>query len=177
MGNMHKIVAKRIRDSRRLNGHSITVAMIIYIAAVVFIATACQHKPVMAHADFKHMPSQGWQRTLPLCFMPEYDDSTGRYELLLAVRHDNTYPYRNLSLVVDIIAADSTIHRQAVDVTMADEYGNWTGGGFGTLYQKQVTLSRDIAPAAAHSVVVWQAMEGCDTLQGLVDMGITAVRR
>ena len=79
--------------------------MIIYIAAVVFIATACQYKPVMSHADFKHMPSQGWQRTLPLCFMPEYDDSTGRYELLLAVRHDNTYPYRNLSLVVDIIAA------------------------------------------------------------------------
>lgn len=147
--------------------------MIFHIAAVVLlIATACQHRPVLPHADFKHLPLSGWQRTLPLKFAPEYDDSTRRYEISLAVRHDNAYPYRNLSLVVDIISADSTVNRRTVDFAVADEYGNWTGGGFGTLYQDQVMLARDVAPADASSIIVWQAMEGCDTLQGLVNMGI-----
>ena len=169
---MLKIVARKTRDISKLNARCITVAMMIHIAAVVLIVTSCQERPVLPHSDFKHLPLHGWQRTLPLTFTPEYDDSTARYELVLAVRHDNAYPYRNLSLVVDVIAADSTLNRRTVDMTVADAYGNWTGGGFGALYQDQIVIARDVAPANAASVIVWQAMEGCDTLQGLADMGI-----
>ena len=144
----------------------------MFVAAAVLIMPSCQRKPIMSHASFVHLPVSGWQRTLPLTFMPEYDDSAATYDIKLALRHDNAYRYSNLSLVVDLIAADSTVNRQTVDMTLSDAYGNWTGGGFGALYQVQTTIAHGITPESAHSIVVWHAMQGCDTLCGVVNLGI-----
>ena len=148
------------------------VAMTIVIAAAMLVMGSCDRKPVMAHSAFVHLPNGGWQRTMPLSFRPEYDDSAARYDVTLAVRHDNSYRYSNLSLVVDVIAADSTVSRKRVNMALADGYGNWTGGGFGTLYQVTEPVALGISPVDARSVVVWQAMNGCDTLRGLADVGI-----
>lgn len=126
----------------------------------------------MSQAQFVHLPAGGWLQGLPLTFAPEYDDSTLTYDITLSVRHDNSYRYRNLSLVVDIITADSVVTRKPVEMVLADAYGNWTSGGFGALYQCQVPLAHAIAPDQASSLVVWQAMAGCDTLRGLTDIGI-----
>lgn len=144
------------------------------IVAIVLFVTACQQRPAIADAEFVHLPATGWLSTVPLSFTPEYGDSTLSYDLTLAVRHTNSYRYRNLSLVVDIIAADSSVNRKTLDVTLADEYGRWMSGGFGSLYQTVVPLARNVAPVNAHYIVVWQAMNGCDTLTGLVDVGVFA---
>lgn len=156
----------------RRNLYSIAVAMTLIIAAAVLMLPSCQRKPVMAHSSFVHLPLNGWLRSVPLRFQPEYDDSALTYSLTLAVRHDISFPYRNLSLVVDIFADDSVVTRQTVDLVLADQYGNWTGGGFGSLYQDTVNLAGVVDPSDACSIVVWQAMQDCDTLRGLVDMGL-----
>lgn len=174
MLQVSKILMVRTDDGEP-RSQRLTVAMTVFIAAVVLIITGCQRKPVMAHAHFVHVPATGWQQTLPLTFYPEYDDSTVTYNLLLAVRHQNNYAYSNLSLVVDVISEDSTVNRRPMNLTLADEYGNWTDGGFGTLYQERYILATKVKPADARSVVVWQAMQACDTLTGLVDVGITTI--
>jgi gliding motility-associated lipoprotein GldH len=104
--------------------------------------------------------------------MPEYDDSAATYDITLAVRYDNSYRYRNLTMAVDVITADSAVNRRTVDMALADEYGNWTGGGFGTLYQSTVPVVEAVTPDEARSIVVWQSMGECDTLRGLVNLGI-----
>ena len=158
------------RHGRKLQGKA--VAMTVLIAAAMLVLSCCQRKPVMAHAYFIHLPSSGWQQSNPLNFKPEYDDSTLTYSISLAVRHENSYRFSNLLLLVDLIAVDSTVTRQKVDMKLADEYGNWRGGGFGSLYQETVGIADVIAPEDARAVVVWQTMQGCDTLQGLDDVGI-----
>lgn len=159
-------------DHSSCNLYSIAVTMTMIIAAAVLMLLSCQRKPVLAHSHFVHLPVNGWMRSVPLRFEPEYDDSALTYSLTLAVRHDISYPYRNLSLVVDFFADDSVVTRKAVDLVLADPYGNWTGGGFGTLYQDTVSLAAVIDPLDVRSIVVWQAMSDCDTLVGVVDMGI-----
>lgn len=156
----------------RRNLYGIAVAMTVIIAAAVLMLPSCQRKPVMAHSSFVHLPVNGWLQSVPLRFQPEYDDSALIYSLTLAVRHDISYPYRNLSLVVDIFADDSVVTRKTVYLVLADQYGNWTGGGFGSLYQDTVNVSSVIDPGDASSIVVWQAMHDCDTLHGLVDVGL-----
>ena len=155
------------------NGLRNTVAMTLFIAAVMFVMASCEHKPVMAHGRFVHLPASGWRQAAPLTFEPEYDDSTLVYDISLAVRHNNSYRYRNLSLAVDVISQDSTVNRQYLEIPLADAYGNWTGGGFGTLYQKDVAIVSRVMPRDARSVVVWQTMRDCETLHGLVDLGVT----
>ncbi len=148
------------------------VVMTVFIAAAMLVLSCCQRKPVMAHAQFIHLPASGWIQSTPLSFSPEYDDSTLTYGIKLAVRHENRYRFSNLSLVVDLIAVDSTVMRRKVNMALADEYGAWKGGGFGTLYQDAIVIADVIAPEDARAVVVWQSMQGCDTLQGLRDVGI-----
>ena len=166
--NITKIISDR--SGRDLQG--IAVAVAVFIAAAMLILSSCQRKPVMSHAHFTHLPTSGWVRSIPVSFKPVYDDSTLTYSIALAVRHENTYRYRNLSLVVDLIAIDSTVNRNSVNMTLADEFGNWRGGGFGSLYQEEAVIAPVIAPEDAKSIVIWQAMEGCDTLRGLVDVGV-----
>lgn len=155
----------------RTNGKA--VAMTVFVAAAMLIITACTRKPVMAHAQFVNMPSQGWQQDLPLTFTPIYEDTTLNYDLMLTIRHDNGFSYRNLLMTIDMIAGDSTVSRQQVNMPLADEYGNWKGGGFGALYQASILIARNMSPTQASRIVVWQTMEGCDTLTGLVNMGLT----
>ena len=145
------------------------MAMLI---AAVMLMTACNHRPVMSHADFVHLPAAGWLKSAPVTLSPEYDDSAATYNLILAVRHSNAYKYRNLALAVDIIAVDSVVNRQVLDMQLADEYGNWTGSGFGSVYIDTVPLAGVIDPGDARSVIVWQAMNGCDTLHGVMDIGL-----
>ena len=148
------------------------VAMTLFVAAAMLIMACCVKKPVMAHAHFKHLPAAGWQPMMPLTFKPVYDDSTARYDIALVVRHDNSYRYRNLPLVADVIGAEGARERKTLDLALADEFGNWTGGGFGALYQNKAVLSQGLKPVDARSVVVWLAMPACDTLCGITDVGI-----
>ena len=147
--------------------------MTMVIAVIVLLsAVSCRQRPAMSTAQFIHLPAAGWTASVPLSFSPHYSDSTAAYDLKLAVRQTNSYRYSNLSLVVDIIADDSSLNRKTIDLTLADAYGNWTSGGFGALYQATVPLVAGVSPDKACKVVVWQAMAGCDTLSGLVDLGI-----
>ena len=156
--------------ARKTKEHA--VAMTLFIAAAILFLASCHDKPSMAHSTFKHLPQTGWLKTLPLTFTPEYDDSTTTHDIILAVRHGNHYPYRNLSLAVDIIAEDSTVTRKNLDMMLADEYGNWRGGGFGALYQDTASIVFDVLPSEARKVVVWQVTSPGDTLRGVVDIGI-----
>lgn len=142
------------------------------IAVIVLSAAACQRRPALPTARFAHVPCTGWLSSEPLSFSPEYGDSAASYNLTLAVRHTNSYRYRNLSLVVDVVAADSSVNRKALDLSLADEYGNWSGGGFGALYQATEQIVSSVTPEQARNIVVWQTMEGCDTLHGVLDVGI-----
>lgn len=162
-------------DVLRQTRTRISVVMTIVVTtAVVFMLAGCNHGPVMSQARFVHLPDAGWLHDAPLTFSPEYPDTMATYSLMLAVRHTNSYPYCNLSLVVDMIAADSAVTRRQVDMKLADEYGNWLGGGFGSLYQETIQLVAEVNPDDARSIVVWQAMQGCDTLAGLTDIGLFA---
>lgn len=162
------------RRWRDMTAQAVAMTLIVVIAAVMFLGESCQRKPVLPHASFVHLSPDGWLRTMPLTFTPEYDDSASRYAITLAVRHASNYRYRNISLVVDVIGSDSTVERHNVEMPLADEYGNWSGGGFGTLYQAVVPIVDNVLPQHSRSVVVWQAMEGIDTLCGLESIGLIA---
>ena len=148
--------------------------MTMFIAVIVLSAASCQRQPALPTARFDHVPSAGWLTAQPLAFTPLYADSTATYDLTLAVRHNSSYRYCNLALTVDIVAADSTVTRKALDIPLADEYGNWSSGGFGALYQAMVPIASGVTPDKARKVLVWQTMAGCDTLHGVTDVGIIA---
>ncbi len=109
---------------------------------------------------------------MPIKFTPEYSDSSLTYDVELALRHNNDYQYSNLSLVVDLIDSVKNVTRHDIDFELSDGYGNWRGSGFGALYQSSIVIAQGIKPSQVTSVVVWQAMNNCDVVKNVIDMGV-----
>ena len=149
---------------------SIVIALSVLLTASLW---SCSPKRV-ATSSFRSLDvDSGWHRSMPLVFTPQYGDSALRYDVTLAVRHTNAYPYANLSLVVDMMGGDSASkNRRSVNFTLADDAGNWKGAGFGALYQVQTLLAHNVTPETVSRVVVWQAMANVETLGQITDVGI-----
>jgi len=143
----------------------------IVLLVLNLLVTACSSQS-QTDVQFKQLPSQGWNQLLPLSFAPIFVDSMQTYDLAIVVRHSNNYAYRNLPLVVDCIADDSTLWRQQVQVVLADNYGGWLGGGFGSLYQCVIPLATDVRPQQVHKIILWQVMDSCSTLKGIEEIGV-----
>ena len=144
----------------------------LIILLSLFCIASCKYSDNY-YSDFKNIPDGEWLAGEPLYFEAGALDSLYQEnsKLLLTVRHDNTYPYRNLWLFVDYISRDGKIKTDTVECQMADVYGNWYGDGFGSSFE----LVQELKPASRmdelNHVVVWQAMRE-DTIPGISDVGI-----
>ena len=148
------------------------IAVAVTLISVLSCLNACSFKQDTM-AQFKTLPSDGWSKNQPIKFSPEYADSTLTYDILLSIRHNNSYQFSNLSLAVDMVDSVNIIHRKDIDFELSDNYGNWKGSGFGALYQASIVIATGIKPTDVNSIVVWQTMANCDIVKDVVDMGIT----
>lgn len=146
----------------------------MFAAGLIALAACCAAcDPSQAsQGQYVHLPATGWDSSLPLRFTPSLPDSAACYDLTVAVRHNATYGYRNLSLVVDLLDDSARVERHKAHFVLADDYGNWLGTGFGTLYQSRLTVARRVPAERARRVVVWQSMTDCPVLRGVEDVGL-----
>lgn len=144
------------------------------LAMLAMAALSCSRPEAMDTASFVTLPEQGWMRGSCVSFSPEYGDSTACYDLTLTVRHTTDCPFRELFLPVDIIGENASARRQCLNLRLADDYGSWTGSGFGALYQCSTVLARRVTPREARTIVVWQAMDSVPVLSGVTEVGLTA---
>lgn len=125
------------------------------------------------YSEFRTIEADGWYASMPLKFQPVMADSAVQScDVEIAVRHNNNFAYSNLNLVVDFIDANYKVSRHNVVIPVASEHGNWSGAGFGRLYQDKVTVAAGVDPGALCSIVVWQAMKGCEKITDIENVGI-----
>lgn len=153
-----------------------SVAWLIAACALIMIVSldGCTSKP-NSYSEFKEVPLEGWHLKTPLSFTPQYGDSSCLFDVKLVVRHTSQYKFQNLSMIVDAVDSSHNVHREKVDMVLADSYGNWAGSGFGTLYQREVTAFRALRPEEAKHIVVWQRMPNCSFVKGLQEVGVIVV--
>ena len=158
-----------ICDMKILKGY--TAAIVAVLAFAISCLSGCSFgQDSMAH--FKTLPDEGWNKSMSIKFTPEYSDSSLTYDIALAVRHNNDYQYSNLSLAVDLIDSVKTVTRHDIDFELSDGYGNWLGSGFGAIYQSSVVIAQGVRPSQVTSIVVWQAMNNCDVVKNVIDLGV-----
>jgi len=137
--------------------------------------SACTQEQI-AYSHYEPVPGTTWSADLPVRFSPEWSDSAATCRLLLDVRHTQRYPHGNLPIVVDLIGDDGRMTRHRVHMPITDGRGNWLGQGFGTLYQCQSVVADGVTCSQARRVVVWLALDSCDSVTGVSDIGITLIK-
>lgn len=125
--------------------------------------------------EFRQLPSEGWAYGDTLCFTPSFADSATIAIPVIALRHNNAYPYSNLWLELSRVSSDSmTIARDTINVRLADIYGRWQGHGFGASYQFADTLL-DVKPIHSGETITVRHIMRVDTIRDIEQMGILFV--
>ncbi len=129
------------------------------------------------HNDFNSyqtLPTDGWAYGDTVSMLPDTVDSTATGSLQIAIRHDNSYLYRNLWLEVSYVD-NGRLCRDTINMELADVYGRWLGKGFGASYQfiatipHQVTLTKNAEVGVCHIMRV-------DTLEGIEQVGVRFIK-
>lgn len=162
----HKIKTKASR--------SLQLWLMIMTIGVCLGACAPEHS---SYSRFHHFPNQTWHKPTPVRFSPEWPDSSAAYDMHIAIRHTQMYPYANLPIIIDLISDSGTVSRHRASLKVSDGNGNWTGSGFGTLFQCATIIATELKPQQAHHVVVWLGLAHCDSVQGVNDIGISLTKR
>jgi len=71
-----------------------------------------------------------WSSKNKVMFTVEVTDTVYKQDILLNLRTDNSYPYRNLFLISKLTTPKGLVVKDTLEYLMADVYGNWLGEGF-----------------------------------------------
>ena len=140
--------------------------------AVVGLGSICSCRQDDVYNEFNTLPRNGWFKRDVQRFTPESPDSTGRYDLYLTLRHNGDYAYRNLWLFVSYTGADGEQKTDTVNCELADEFGRWSGGGWGSYYQQELLLDDCFRFVGKEQVVTIQQAMRDDRIRGISDVGI-----
>lgn len=122
----------------------------------LILLTACSTNDIYNKQN--NIPADGWDIYNTQTFDIDIA-TTSHYDIDLFLRHDNQYKYRNLWLFVDHIAPDSTISTDTINIELADNYGHWLGGGWGSTHQlEQNYLTHQLLDSGRHTIKLTQAM-------------------
>lgn len=156
--------------TRNNNGlwHCCCLAAAVLVAATVLGSCSGSESE---YSNFTQTAEAGWPRSAPIYFTPVYPDSARVYDLYVAIRHNSEYNFGTLDLAIDIIAPTGRAERRVLSIGFADESGNWTGSGFGAMYQHKVPVRRGVTVSDLQKLAIWHSMPS-DTLTGITEIGI-----
>ncbi|MCF0189795.1 MAG: gliding motility lipoprotein GldH [Marinilabiliaceae bacterium] len=127
-----------------MRGVSFLHKYIYLISLLMLVSTGCVDRNCV-YNEYIALPNVGWNSDSLAVFYPDQIDKGQRYDVLLQLRTQNSYPYSNLWLFVDIEAPDGHVVRDTIECMLAEPNGKWLGDGWGSLYSIQIPLMRDVA--------------------------------
>lgn len=127
------------------------------------------------HSGYASVSPHGWIYGDTLIPIKGIQDSTliVRGDMAVALRHSNSYDYSNIWLSLIYSTPDSTV-TDTINITLADDFGNWLGQGMGLSYQLVDTIRRDIAIDICKPVKITHIMR-TDTLSGIEQAGVVVI--
>lgn len=118
---------------------------------------------------FRAVDAEGWNYGDTLLFATPDSLQAWHGDIVVAVRHTSTYPYRNLWLEISV-PGDSLSRPDTVSVSLASADGKWLGRGLGLSYQSADTVLRG-KTITAPTVAVRHIMR-TDKLRDIEQIGL-----
>lgn len=146
------------------------LATLVRVAAGVAFLSGCTDGRQNLYSEYHRISPDGWRFGEEVFFTPVHTDSLCPGRFVIALRHDNTYPYTALTLEVIHTEEGGGEKRDTVEVTLADPFGQWEGSGIGTSFQVTDTLGPTVHPSG--TMVRIRHLMRADTLHGINQAGL-----
>ena len=150
----------------------------IVVVLLSLSGIACTRQ--ISYSSIQPTSGGSWGREEIMEFTVQDPDTVQQQSLYILLRNDNTYPYSNLFLIVEMTYPDGTSQRDTLEYEMADAEGHWLGSGSGSAIENKLGYRKDVVfPAkGVYTFTVSQAMrkngsvEGIESLPGVLDVGL-----
>lgn len=147
----------------------ITLRSTLLLLSVIALC-ACNNRQL--YNESQAIPTHGWHIEEPLTFNIE-NPAPQTCDIELFIRHTTQYNYRNLWLFVEHTTPDSTITTDTINITLANKYGKWEGGGWGSHHQVEYPLySKLPLDSGMHTIKITQGMREI-ILKDIANVGIS----
>jgi gliding motility-associated lipoprotein GldH len=123
--------------------------------------------------EVREIPGEIWHDKDSLEFSIPVTDTLLPYDLQITLRHTVDYAYMNLFLFVDTEFPDQKMHRDTIELILAQPNGDWIGEGFGRLRYNRFLIRKALVfpDTGSYNFVFVQAMR-TPALSGIRDLGI-----
>lgn len=160
----------------------VAVKLVVAMASVsaLLIAGACSTPGGdVVYSRFHSVPSGGWAELDGREFQPFAEDTLlqpGRYDVVLCLRHNGSFAFREMRLAVETPGRDGVMMTDTVTVRMADADGRFVGRGSYDLYETADTVLKNVHLERNWSIAVAPAMPGGD-VRDIDKIGLILLRR
>lgn len=151
------------------------VKLMIAASFAVIIFSACDSNRV--YEKNTELPNYVWDKNNKLRFDVNIQDSVSLHSVYINVRNASSYQYSNLFLFVLTRSPKGDILKDTVELTLANEKGQWLGEGLGDIWDIQIPYKTNIRfpVKGIYTFQLEQAMRH-EKLPFIMDAGIRVER-
>lgn len=134
----------------------------------------------VAFTESQVLAGGSWNKDNSIRFKINDLDTIIAHNIYIALRNDNTYPYSNLHLIVEMNYPDGSTMRDTLEYRMADVDGSWLGSGSISTIENKLGYRKNVLfpTKGVYTLTISHAMRengavyGIESLPGILDIGV-----
>jgi gliding motility-associated lipoprotein GldH len=144
---------------------------LLFFAVIAITAVSCDSNRV--YDKFKDIPDGIWNKTEPVKFDVQIDDTVSYHKVFVNIRNSGDYGFCNLYLFMSTVYPNGKISKDTIDCLLADDKGKWLGSGLGDLKDCQYLLKKGVRfhQLGVYTFELEQAMRN-EKLEGIESVGV-----
>ncbi|OYQ43753.1 gliding motility lipoprotein GldH [Flavobacterium cyanobacteriorum] len=151
---------------------------ILITVVALFLFCSCDNKRVFD--EYKALNGK-WNKDSIVSFETEFKDTASKYNLFINIRNNNSYPYSNLFLIVQMQQPGTNITKvDTLEYQMAYPDGTLMGEGFTDVKENKLWYKENVSfpKPGKYRFSIQQAMRrtgkvpGVQELEGITDVGL-----
>lgn len=144
-------------------------------AFLLLLTVACSHNSV--YSKYQSIAESGWNKDSVARFSVDITETGMPCNVLVNIRHNNTYPYQNFWLFISTTSPDGKTTQDTIECYLADNRGKWLGSGLSSIYNMPVLFKPNVVlKPGKYTFAIRQGMRD-DVLTGITDIGIEIEKR
>jgi gliding motility-associated lipoprotein GldH len=148
----------------------------IFLLLTATVAVACQTDTLVDQTV--SLAEKGWLQKNKVLIDFQVTDTVKSYDVQVALRQSNEYPYYNLYYVPKIVNAEGKVVKRAfVEAFFYDvKTGKPRGSGLGDMYSHQYTIFKGVRfPKMGKYQISLEQYMRTDTLKGVISVGASII--
>jgi len=149
----------------------------IVAMSLVLLLVSCDKKRVFD--EYKSIDGK-WNKDSIVSFSFDQKDTVSKYNLFINVRNNNSYPYNNMFLIVQLQQPGTKLTKvDTLEYQMANPDGSLMGDGFTDIKESKLWYKENVKfpKAGKYTITIQQAVRksgevpGVEELDGVTDLG------